>query len=75
MKDAFQQTGGFPAARRGIVPGRGSKGMDEGKEKVGGETRIGQLLNDHWESGLGCGSQHIHLDLRQARDWFPLTVL
>lgn len=49
-----------------------------GKEKAGRGERSperGQLLNDHGESGLGCGSQHIHLDLRQARDWFPLTAL
>lgn len=52
--------------------------MDEGEgkgRKRGAEPRMGQLLNDHGESGLGCGSQHIHLDLRQARDWFPLTRL
>lgn len=45
MKDAFQHTGGFPAARRGLVPGRGSKGMDEGKEKVGGGEQRAELAS------------------------------
>lgn len=33
VKDAFQQTGGFPAARGGIVPGRESGGDRWGEEK------------------------------------------
>lgn len=78
VKDAFQQTRGFPAAWGGIVPGRVSQGDSGGERKGrkrGAEPRMAELLNDHGESGLGCGSQHIHLDLRQAKDWFPLTVL
>lgn len=37
VKDAFQQTGGFPAARGGIVPGRGSGGDGWGGRKRQGE--------------------------------------
>lgn len=64
-----KEGGGFPAAQCGIVSRRGSKGMDEGKEKVEGnrKTSIGQFLNDHWESGLGRDSQHINLDLRRGK--------
>lgn len=85
LKWLLSASEGCLSAYRGISssstwtsPWEGKQGdrWGEGKgRRRGAESRIGQLLKDHWESGLGCGSQHIHLDLRQARDWFPLVVL
>ena len=49
MKDAFQQTGEFPVARGGIVPGREMEGIDEGKEKAGrGDSRNGPVAQPPW---------------------------
>lgn len=78
VKDAFQQTGGFPAARGGIVPGRDRRGGRKRQENTGrGEpspewasctTTVGNLV---WAMALNTSI----LTSGRQRDRFPPTVL